>query len=304
MMQNNGKRSIALIPCYNEELTIATIILKTKDHVDEVLVIDDGSTDDTAKIAAKAGATVIAHKINKGKAAGIKTGFKYALANKYDYVVTLDGDAQHNPNEIPMLLDSIKENGHDIILGIRYGKNTEMPLWRKFGKRVLDYTTSFGNGGIVTDSQCGFRVFNRNAVEKITPKITGDSFSVESEQLIRAHELGLKTSCARVSCKYKELDCSTKGPTSHGFSVLRYILKVIAVKHPLLFIGIPGLISVLIGLFLGIRTLQMYNITNVFNIGYAIIVAIFLIVGVIAMFIALTLNVLPQILKRSLEEEI
>ena len=304
MGQNNGKRSIALIPCYNEELTIATIILKTKDHVDEVLVIDDGSTDDTAKIAQKAGATVITHKMNKGKAAGIKTGFKYALANNYEYVVTLDGDAQHNPNEIPMLLDTIKENGHDIILGVRYGKNTEMPLWRKFGKRVLDYTTSFGNGGFVTDSQCGFRVFNRNAVEKITPKITGESFSVESEQLIRAHEMGLKTSCARVSCKYKELDSSTKGPTSHGFSVLSYIIRIIAVKHPLIFIGIPGLISILIGLFLGIRTLQLYNLTSVFNIGYAIVVAIFLIVGVIALFIALTLNVLPLILKKSLGEKI
>src|SRR4030042_415092 len=242
-MENTETRSIEIIPCYNEEVTIGSIIVKTKTFVDEVLIIDDGSSDNTSNIAREVGATVITHKTNKGKSAGIKTGFKYALNNNYDYVVTMDGDAQHDPSEIPLLLNSVKNNGHDITVGIRYGQNTEMPLWRKFGKRVLDYTTSFGNGGLVTDSQCGFRAFNKKAVENILPRLKGHSFSVESEQLIRAHETGLQINRERISCKYKNLDTSTKTPTSHGFYVLSYTIWLIAINRPLQFLSLPGFIT-------------------------------------------------------------
>ena len=173
-------RTLAIIPCLNEEATIGSVVLKTKHYVDTVLVIDDGSHDDTSALAREAGAVVITHKNNKGKGAAIKTGFKYALSKGYNYVVTLDGDGQHNPEEIPTIVGSILNNGHDISLGIRAGERTEMPRWRKIGKRVLDYSTSLGNGGFVTDSQCGFRAFNKNAVEKIAPKLSGNGFSVDS----------------------------------------------------------------------------------------------------------------------------
>src|SRR4030042_1452393 len=114
-------------------------------------------------------------------------------------------------------------NGHDISIGVRYGKNTEMPAWRKVGKRVLDYATSFGCGGVVTDSQCGFRAFSRHAIETITPRLNGNDFTLESEQLVRAHETGLQIVNTNVSCKYKDLDTSTKNPRTHGVSVLSYI---------------------------------------------------------------------------------
>jgi len=102
-MTNNEKRSIAIIPCYNEEATIGSIVARAKRFVNEVVVVDDGSNDKTAEIAKDVGATVITHKTNKGKSAGIKTGFKYALEKNYDYAVTMDGDSQHNPDEIPLL---------------------------------------------------------------------------------------------------------------------------------------------------------------------------------------------------------
>ena len=100
-MTNKDKRSIAIIPCYNEEPTIGSIVTRAKHFVNEVLVIDDGSNDKTSNIAKEVGATVIIHKTNKGKTAAIKTGFKYALKNNYDYIITLDGDAQHNPSDMP-----------------------------------------------------------------------------------------------------------------------------------------------------------------------------------------------------------
>jgi glycosyltransferase involved in cell wall biosynthesis len=169
--KNPHKRTLAVIPCCNEEATIGSVVLKTKRFVNHVLVVDDGSKDETKKVAKDAGATVISHKKNRGKGAAIRTGFQYALDNDFDYVVTIDGDGQHNPLEIPALLDNVINNGHDVSIGYRVGNDTEMPMWRRVGKRVLDYTTSMGTGGFVTDSQCGFRAFNRKAVEAIAPKL-------------------------------------------------------------------------------------------------------------------------------------
>jgi len=191
-------------------------------------------------------------------------------------------------------------NGHDISLGFRVGQDTEMPKWRKVGKRILDYATSFGSGGFVTDSQCGFRAFTKRAVKELTPKLKVSSFSVESEQLIKAHELGLGLVNTKVTCKYANLkNTSTKNPTSHGFSVLRHVIRLVAEKRPLLFISVPGFVLVVIGIFFGIHVLQYYNQTHVFLISYAILISIFLIIGAFAMFMGLMLNVLPHILKRA-----
>ena len=297
--KTKDEQTLAIIPCYNEEHTIGSVILKTKHYVDEVLVVDDGSSDDTAKIAKEAGAIVIIHETNKGKGNAIKTGFRYALNHGFDYAVTIDGDGQHNPAEIPLLVGNIMNNGHDISLGFRVGQDTEMPKWRKVGKRILDYATSFGSGGFITDSQCGFRAFSRKAIEDLTPRLKGNAFSVESEQLIKAHDLGLGLVNTNVTCKYKDLDTSTKNPASHGVSVLGYVIWLVAEKRPLLFIGVPGFVSVIFGLFFGILTLQYYNQTHVFLVPYAILVSMFLIIGALAMFIGLMLNVLPHILKRT-----
>jgi glycosyltransferase involved in cell wall biosynthesis len=293
--------TLAIIPCYNEEVTIGSIVLKTKNYVDEVLVVNDGSTDETKIIAEKAGAVVITLNKNKGKSKAIVTGFKYAIKNKFDYVVTIDGDGQHNPNEIPEILKLLIDDGFDISIGLRSGNDTEMPFWRKIGKRVLDYATSFGNGGYLTDSQCGFRAFNKKSIKALIPKINGNAFSVESEELIKAHELNLKVAHTNVSCKYKNLKTSTKDPASHGFSVLSYVIWLVAERRPLLFIGVPGFIMVIIGLSLGIHTLQFYFQTKTFLLSYAIIVSIFLIIGTLAMFIGLILNIIPHMIRHARE---
>lgn len=297
-MTNINGRSIVIIPCYNEEATIGKIIFKARNFVNQVLIIDDGSSDNTKKIAIDFGATVITHKTNKGKSAGIKTGFRYALNNNYDYIITMDGDGQHDPNEIPILLNNLKNNGHDITLGIRYGNSTEMPLWRKFGKRVLDYATSFGNGGLVTDSQCGFRAFNKKAIENILPRLKGKSFSVESEQLIRAHEIGLKIECQRISCRYKDLNTSKKTPASHGISVLTYILWLLAERKPLIFLALPGFISLIIGILLGIYAFESYSLTNIFNIFLTISAGLLIIVGIFIILIGIFLSVFPVLTRQ------
>ena len=248
-------RSLVIIPCYNEEATVGSIVLQTKRYVDTVVVVDDGSNDNTAEIAKEAGAIVLSHLKNKGKGAALKTGFQFALENDFDYVVTIDGDGQHNPLEIPAVLGNVMNNSNDMSIGYRFGNKTEMPIWRRVGKRVLDYTTSLGAGGFVTDSQCGFRAFNKRAIALITPKLRGNAFSVESEQLIKAYESGLKVVNTNVTCKYNGLETSTKNPAAHGLSVLAYVIWVIAKQRLLVFIGIFCFIFLIIGLVSGIYSI-------------------------------------------------
>jgi len=295
MEQQSSLRSLALIPCYNEEHTIGSLILKTKPHVHTVLVVDDGSSDKTTMIAHDAGAVVLAHPMNKGKGAAIKTGFRYALANGFDDVVTIDGDGQHDPEEIPIVLSELRQNGHDIVIGTRFGPSTEMPFWRKIGKRILDYATAIGTGGFVTDSQSGFRAFNKKAIETLIPLLTGKAFSVESEQLIKGHEKGLQMGSARVSCKYNGLETSTKTPPTHGFSVLQYVLTMVMEKQPLLFIGIPSIMFVILGLLAGLYTLLYYNSSHLLLIPHVIIVSMLLLIGVLGVFLAMVLHITPGI---------
>jgi len=292
--------TIAIIPCLNEAATIGSMVLKVRHYVDAVLVVDDGSVDDTAKIAREAGAVVLAHKTNMGKSAAIKTGFNYALRNAYDYAVTLDGDGQHNPEEIPIVIGSILNNGHDISLGIRAGNRTEMPRWRKIGKRILDYSTGLGNGGFVTDSQCGFRAFNHDAIEKLTPKINGNGFSIESEQLILSNDLDLKVKKVDVSCRYKNLkNTSKQNSATHGFHVLSSVIKLIVERRPLLLIGVPGFVLTTIGILLGIYTLQYYNQTQIFLLSNILLICMILIIGTLSMFMGIVLNVLSSMMRRS-----
>ncbi len=299
MAGKHKQRVLAIIPCLNEEETIASIVLKTKRYADEVLVIDDGSSDETGELAREIGATVITNNENEGKTAAIIKGFQYMLENNFQYAITLDGDGQHDPTEMPLILNKLINEKFDIVIGIRYGKTTEMPWWRKIGKRVLDYTTSLGNGGLITDSQSGFRGFNLKAVEKLTPLLNGKAFVVETEQLIRAHDANLQIGSTHISCKYSNLNTSTKNSASHGFSVLSYTIWLVAEKRPLLFIALPGFISIVIGLLFGIYTTQYPNHTYEFLISYSILINILIIIGALAMFVGLLLNVIPVIIKKN-----
>lgn len=277
--KNIKSRTIVIIPCYNEQDTIKDLVLKSKKFATKVLVVDDGSIDKTAYHAKQAGAIVLTHPYNMGKGMAIQSGFTYAVNHKFEYIVTMDGDGQHNPFEIPRLLNNVMNNGHDISIGIRYGAGTEMPKWRKFGKRVLDYATSFGNGGFVTDSQCGFRAFNRKAIEALAPRLNEKNFAIESEQLIRAHETGLQIINTEVSCKYKGLDTSTRNAGVHGITVLLFLLRSILKKHPLLHMTLPGIALISLGLFFGVQMVTSFALTNLFSVAFFMLVLGFLFLG-------------------------
>jgi len=188
-------KTIAAIPCYNEGLAIGSVALKASRHVDEVLVVDDGSIDDTVEVAEAAGATVVAHDGNRGKGRAVKNALRYAVEHDFNALVLLDGDGQHDPNEIPKLLVPIIKDAADIVIGFRsFG---QMPAYRRVGRAVLDHAT----GGPVRDSQCGFRALNRKAIELLAGTLVKDDFAVESEMTRIANEHKLRFADVQINCK-------------------------------------------------------------------------------------------------------
>lgn len=213
---------VAIIPAYNEEKVLADVIGKTLEHVDEVIVVDDGSSDKTSEVAIEAGARVIKHSVNLGKGEALKSGFK-AIGDD-SIIITIDGDGQHNPSEIPDLVRPIIEDGADLVNGSRYmnGPEENTPAYRRVGQKVLDIATNISAGTKVTDSQSGFRAFSPKSKNVFRFKDTG--FGIESEMLVDAAESGLKIVEIPITVRY-DLDGSTKDPITHGVGVLFNIAK-------------------------------------------------------------------------------
>ena len=215
---------VAIIPAYNEEETLPDVIGKTSRYVDKVIIVNDGSADKTAEVALEAGAEVINHSTNLGKGEALKSGFKTITDDSI--IITIDGDGQHNPDEIPVLIKPIIEDGADLVNGSRYlnGHEENTPAYRRVGQKVLDIATNISAGIKVTDSQSGFRAFSPKARDCFRFKDTG--FGIESEMLVDAAEAGLKIVEVPITVRY-DLDGSTKDPVTHGVGVL---LKIIIDK--------------------------------------------------------------------------
>src|SRR5882762_5024950 len=178
----NSKILVA-IPAFNEGTTIGSVVLKARQFASEVVVVDDGSADDTAETAALAGAHVIQHARNLGKGLAIRSAWLYAREYSPEAFVLLDGDHQHDPNDIPRLVETILSGKSDIVIGVRWGKTSGMPMYRRMGKRALDYATAAGaKNGMLTDSQCGFRAFSPHAMESLEPTESG--LTIESQLLL------------------------------------------------------------------------------------------------------------------------
>ncbi|WP_424355692.1 glycosyltransferase family 2 protein [Methanobacterium sp. MBAC-LM] len=239
----------AILPAYNEELCISSVILCSKKYVDKVIVVDDGSTDNTAKIAKLAGARVISHSSNKGKGAALKTGFEAAKTS--EIIVTIDSDGQHDPNEIPKLVAPIINGEADIVNGSRYinGNKKDTPSYRRVGQTVLDKATNLGSGLEITDSQSGYRAFARHAVPAF--RFSSIDFGIESEMLMDASNAGLRIKEVEINVRY-DVDGSTKHPVSHGIGVLMRVINDLEFQRPLYYFTLPGAIIVITGVVLGL----------------------------------------------------
>ena len=216
-------RVFCVIPAFNEEKYIYDVAKIAKEIVDVVVVVDDGSIDKTFSRAIDSGAVVLRHKENMGKGAALRTGFKYALEHGADIVVTLDGDMQHDPLEIPKFLEKIREEGADIVVGSRFLEKVKgMPIQRRLSNFITTKVLNKVFKVPVTDSQSGFRAFKRKVLEKITFK--DNRYGAETEILIEAKRKGFNIVEVPISVKYENQKSKIR-PIRETFSWIWLIIK-------------------------------------------------------------------------------
>lgn len=172
---------LTLIPAWNEVDFIAPIVSATVINY-HLLVVDDGSTDATAQVAAESGATVVSHKKNMGKGIALLTGFKWAIEKNYDLVITLDADGQHDPQEIPNFIDRYEHSGADLIIGRRDFRR--MPFPNNFANRIGSFLLSLALRQRILDNQSGFRLHTKRLLQSLDLRATG--FELEVELLVMA----------------------------------------------------------------------------------------------------------------------
>jgi len=264
------------IPAYNEEKTIAKIILKLQKIADKIIVCNDGSNDLTGDIAEKMGAIVINHPKNLGYGSGIRSIFLKAKELDSDMLVTFDADGQHRVEDIQTVLEPIIKNEADIVIGSRFMNedSKNVPRYRKAGIKAITSITNTSSDMKLTDSQSGFRAYNNKVLNEIIPSDYG--MGVSTEILIKANKKGFKIKEVPIIVLY-DGNTSTHHPVSHGVSVIFSTMKFISIEHPLKFYGVPGIVFLGIGLFFIVWTIQAFTeshhiIINISLIGIGAII--------------------------------
>ncbi len=211
-----------LIPSYNEAKTIGHLVRELKKRGLDVLVVDDGSKDNTGRIAQEEGAVVITHNENMGKGLALREGFKVILNNGYDAVLTMDGDGQHNPEAIPHFLEHLAKTKSQLIVGNRMLKSKGMPLIRWLTNKFMSFVISSICGQKIPDSQCGYRLIKGEVLEKI--KLSTSKYEIESEILIEASRFKFIVDSIPIMTIYKG-EASQIDPIIDTLRFIRFIFK-------------------------------------------------------------------------------
>ena len=215
-------KAVAAIPCHNEEPFIAHIVRSAQRHVPHVVVVDDGSSDGTSQAAEAAGATVVRHHVNKGPGMAYRACFEAARAQDADALITLDGDGQHLPEELPRLLTPLLGGAADLVIGSRFLDPYEIPRYRKFGIDVITWLYNLDSPVKVVDAQSCYRGYSKRALDTLHIVESGFGFSVEL--LVQARELGLVIREVHISCIYHSASHSIN-PVVHGVGVALMVVK-------------------------------------------------------------------------------
>jgi glycosyltransferase involved in cell wall biosynthesis len=214
-----------------------------------------------------------------------------------DVVVTLDGDGQHDPDEIPVLLKPIEAGESDVVVGSRYvdGGKTNAPLYRRFGLRVINFLFKKVAGVKISDTQSGFRAYTQKAFRYMM-NYTAKGYGVEGEQLAMAAKNGLRVTEVPVSVNYRgSMPTSKMSPLLHGVDLLSTLFRLVLEEKPLTYLGVPGMGLIIVGIFLGNYLLWTLNETQSISIPLSIAAMGLLIGGLLLVFSAITLHGLKKI---------
>lgn len=258
---------VACIPAFNEERSIAKIIVQVKKYVNLVIVCDDGSDDLTYEISKQLGVVLVRNNVNVGKGAALKKTFLKAQEFNPDIVVMIDSDGQHNPHDIPKLINPILIGQADVVIGSRFieGSKSLMPKYRHFFIKLIDWISPKGGQINVKDTQSGFRVFSQKALRDIL-KTEAKGYGVEIEQLSYFSKSGFKVVEVPTIIQYRGLESTSKTNfIAHGLDLIDTILRLIVMERPLLYFALPGMIIFSIGGGIGIYSIMAHNISGQLN---------------------------------------
>lgn len=280
---NQSKRILIAIPAYNEENNIGDVIRKAQAFSHEILVYDDGSTDKTADVAEKYGAIVIRNPRNRGYGRALITLFQRAIAMNVDVVVTIDSDGQHDPNQIPGLMQPVIENTADLVIGSRFLTNDDrinVPKYRSFGIKTITRFTQAGCYDKITDATSGFRAYSLDALAKL--HLTENGMALSTEILLKANECSLRILEVPITTKRYDLkDTSTHHPVKLGWSVSSHVLQYLSFRHPLLFYGAPGLVLLVVSSIFMYSALDLFSSTRYVSTNMIILSIGFSLLGII-----------------------
>ena len=295
-MNNSNILKITIgIPAYNEEKNIASIITKLKKITDSIIVCDDGSSDMTSDISKNLGAIVITHKKNMGYGVAINSIFQKAKEVNSDLLVTFDADGQHRVEDIEKVVEPIKNNTADLVIGSRFlDKKSNVPNYRKIGIKVITKITNVSIKKKLTDSQSGFRAYNKQVLSQISPSDIG--MGISTEILIKSSSKGLRIMEVPVTILYSG-DTSTHNPVSHGTSVLLSTIKFTSIEHPLKFYGIPSVIFLIIGGIFTTLAIQYYIDVGRLNSNLTLIGGGTVLIGIIFLICAILLYSLVSVVR-------
>ena len=283
------------LPAYNEEKNIASVITKLKKITDSIIVCDDGSSDMTSEISKNLGAVVISHKKNMGYGAALRTIFQKSVELDSDILVTFDADGQHRIEDINKILQPLENNEADVVIGSRFLDNeSKIPNYRKIGIKVITKVTNASLKKKLTDSQSGFRAYNKQALTQISPSEMG--MGISTEILIKASSKGLRIAEIPITVLYHD-DSSTHNPVSHGTSVLVSTIKFTSIEHPLKFYGIPSIIFLIIGSVFTYSAVQYYVEIGRLNTNLTLIGAGAILIGLVLLISAILLYSLVSIVR-------
>lgn len=279
---------VAVIPAYNEERFIGSVVLQARKYVDAVVVVDDGSADRTAEVAEFAGACVLRHARNRGKSAALNTALAALRQQPVRLAVFIDGDGQHFPEDIPSVAQPILAGEADVVVGSRFlQRKSQIPAWRTVGQHSLTLATNLLSGLPLTDSQSGFRAFSQAAMERMQFSQRG-GFTVESEMQFLARGLHLRIVEVPIGVVYAE--GPKRNPVKHGLQILNGLLGLVGQSRPLLFFGGGGVALMLVGLGFGWQTAVMFQQRHELAMGHALMMLLFAFVGVSSLFTGIMLH--------------
>jgi len=283
------------IPAFNEEKNIAKIITRLKKITNSIIVCDDGSSDMTSEIANNLGVIVVRHEKNTGYGAAINTIFQRAKDIETEILVTFDADGQHRVEDIEEVINPIQENIADIVIGSRFlQKNDQVPSYRKIGIKAITKVTNASINQKLTDSQSGFRAYNKKVLQDIFPSDKG--MGISTEILIKASQKNFRITEVPVTILY-EGDTSVHNPVSHGTSVIISTIKFTSIEHPLKFYGIPSVFFLILGSIFTYLAVNYYAEIGKLNTNITLVAAGTLLMGAVLLITAILLYSLVSVVR-------